>query len=272
MRGNAKELIAAARSHGRAVPALNVDSIDMAMGVIAAAESARISFILQVTVETLDIWGWQFLTRALLTLIDDAHIPVVLLLDHAKQVGFVRRAIDMGFGAMMYDGSALPISENLARTHEVVTYARKHSTFVEGELGHVPRDGEPVEWDHLTTIKEAATYWSAAGVDALAIAIGTRHGHYRMPEDIHVERVREIASATGAPLVLHGGSGMPEVLFSALIKAGIAKVNVGTELRRAWWAGIDASKGAKPREALLAVRNTITTRVLEVIGLLASRC
>lgn len=266
MRGKAQQLVAWARSHGRAVPALNIDSIDMAMSVIAAADSTGTGFILQVTVETLDIWGWEFLTHTLSALIDNVEIPVALLLDHAKQVEFTRRAIDIGFDAVMFDGSALPLSENLVQTQEVVAYAQSHGTFVEGEVGHVARDGEPSEWEHLTTIEEAVTYWSAAGVDALAVAIGTRHGQYRRPEDIHVARVREIANATQAPLVLHGGSGMPSVLFSALIQAGIAKVNVGTGLRRAWWEGIDASRDAKPREALLEARYRVMERVGNVIG------
>lgn len=268
MTGDARQMLTVAKSHGQAVAALNIDSVEMAQGVIAAAELRQSPFILQVTVETLDIWGWEFFTDTLRHLIRQAVVPVVLLLDHAKEVGAIRRAIDLGFGAVMYDGSALSLTDNLAATQSVVRYARSRGVFVEGEVGHVARDGEPIEWEHLTSVDEAVTYWSEAGVDALAVAIGSKHGHYRSQEDIHVERVQEISQATSAPLVLHGGSGMPAVLFSALIEAGIAKVNIGTELRRAWWAGLGAETDKKPREALQAAREQVMQRTLELMALL----
>ena len=266
MRGSAKNLVTSAQARGEAVAALNIDSIDTAMGVIMAAESAKSGFILQVTVETLEIWGWEFLTKTLLELINQAHVPIALLLDHAKNPESIRRAINLGFDAVMYDGSALPLGDNLAATREVVAYAQSYGVFVEGEVGHVARDGEPAQWEHLTSVEEATTYWSRAGVDALAVAVGSKHGHYRAKEDVHVERVREIAEATRAPLVLHGGSGMPADLFSDLIQAGIAKVNVGTALRRAWWAGIDATRDQKPREALLAARQRVLERSHKIIA------
>jgi fructose-bisphosphate aldolase class II len=265
MIGNPTQLIVDAKARGAAVAAFNVDSIDMAMGVIEAAQWLDTGFILQVTVETLDIWGWEFFSETVTRLISGPHIPIVLLLDHAKRVDDIRRAIDLGFPAVMFDGSALPLTENIAKTQEVVSYARAHGCFVEGEVGHVARDGEPAHWEHLTTIEEAKTYWDAAGVDALAVAVGSKHGHYRTPEDIHVDRVGEIFEVIHAPLVLHGGSGMPVELFSQLISRGIVKVNIGTELRRAWWSGIDGVEHAKPREALRAARAEVKARSIEIV-------
>ncbi|PSR21893.1 MAG: tagatose-bisphosphate aldolase [Sulfobacillus acidophilus] len=269
MIGNPHELIRDAQKRKAAVPAFNIDSIDMAMGVIEAGQWLDRGFIMQVTVETLDIWGWEFFSEAITHLISRAHVPIALLLDHAKRVDDIRRAIDLGYPAVMYDGSALPLTDNIATTREVVHYAREHGCFVEGEVGHVARDGEPAHWEHLTSVEEAQTYWEAAGVDALAVAVGSKHGHYRTPEDINVERVHEIFEVIQAPLVLHGGSGMPVELFSQLIRRGIAKVNIGTELRRAWWSGIDGAEHAKPREALRAARAHVKTRSIEIMRTLS---
>ncbi len=270
MIGNAKELITHARASNQAVPALNIDSIDMAMAVIQAGERCQAGFILQVTAETLDIWGWEFLTETLMGMAEKASVPVALMLDHAKRLDYIRRAVDLGYPGVMFDGSALPLSENIAQTQEVVRYAKARGTFVEGEVGHVARDGEPPEWEYLTTVKEAVEYWEAAGIDALAVAVGSKHGHYRSAKDINVERVGEIYAAVQAPLVLHGGSGLPAELFGAVIRGGIAKVNVGTELRRVWWAAMDAARQSKPREALLSAREHVADRAIEIIHLMRS--
>ncbi len=268
MIGNAKELITRARASHQAVPALNIDSIDMAMAVIQAGERCSTGFILQVTVETLDIWGWEFLTETLMGMAEKSSVPVALQLDHAKRIDAIQRAVDLGYQGVMFDGSTLPLSDNIAQTQTVVRYARASGTFVEGEVGHVARDGEPPEWEHLTTVAEAKEYWDATGIDALAVAVGSKHGHYRSAQDINVERVGEICAAAQAPLVLHGGSGLPAELFGAVIRSGIAKVNVGTELRRVWWAAMDAARQSKPREALLSAREHVANRAIEIINLM----
>jgi fructose/tagatose bisphosphate aldolase len=192
---------------------------------------------------------------------------VALLLDHAKHIPLITRAVDLGFQAVMYDGSALPLAENIANTQAVSGYARGRGCFVEGEVGHVARDGEPAEWEHLTAVDEALAYWNAVEIDALAVAVGSRHGHYRSAQDINVERVGAIYEAVAAPLVLHGGSGLPAELFHDVIHRGVAKVNIGTELRRVWWATMDASRAKKPREALLAAREAVAARATQIIRL-----
>ncbi|QSO51151.1 class II fructose-bisphosphate aldolase [Alicyclobacillus curvatus] len=265
MIGDIKQLLSQARSQISAVPAFNVDSVDMALAVIEAAEQSDTGIIIQVTADTLNIWGWQFLSRTLLSLAQDATIPVALMLDHAKRFEDIQRAIDLGFRAVMFDGSALPLSENIEATRSVVAYAYPLECFVEGEVGHVARAGEPPEWEHLTTVDEASEYVEATKVGALAVAVGSKHGEYRNPEDIKVERVHEIYAALRLPLVLHGGSGMPPQLLAPVIRGGITKINVGTELRHTWWDGIDQSHHAKPREALLTARFKVQKRALELI-------
>lgn len=260
-----KDLIHQARNKGGAVPALNIDSLEMAIGVIAAAEAQQINVLLQVTAETLNIWGWEVFSNALLFILRQARVNTGLILDHAKNVDDVKKAIDLGFSGVMFDGSALSLPENISLSIETVSYAKTGNCYVEGEVGHVARDGEPPAWEHLTTVEEAANYWNATGVDALAVAIGSKHGHYRTVSDIRVDRVQEICDKLGAPLVLHGGSGMPSDLFPILCSHGIAKVNIGTELRRVWWQAIENNCDRKPREALHAARMAIQKRVEHLI-------
>lgn len=265
MIGNAAGLLKEATAQSVAVPAFNIDSIEMAMGILDAAARSETGLILQVTVETLNIWGWNFLIPTLSRLIEASPVAAVLMLDHAKAIEDIIRAVDLGIKAVMFDGSAAPIDQNIRLTQSVVAYARPRGCFVEGEVGHVARDGEPIEWEHLTTVGEAQGYWRATGVDALAVAVGSKHGHYRSSTDVNLDRLNDIHQAVGAPLVMHGGSGMPRELFGPLCDRGIAKVNIGTELRRAWWDAVGLAATMKPREALLQARQNVRDCAMAII-------
>ncbi len=269
MLGNPSDFIQHAAHHRTAVPAFNIDSLEMAKGVVEAAESMRRNVILQVTVETLDIWGWDVFSQSLLTLLKSCGAGVGLVLDHAKAPDSIERALQLGFPGVMYDGSARPVDYNIRVTRDVVQLARAYHAYVEGEVGHVARKGEPPEWEHLTSVAEAQEYWNATGVDALAVAVGNRHGEYRSVKDVHVDRLDEIAKTTQCPLVLHGGSGIPSELLDCMKSAGIRKVNIGTEFRRVWWHAITSSSHLKPREALDGAKNAIKGRAESLIAAIA---
>lgn len=268
MLGNPMDFINEAARHHTAVPAFNIDSLEMAKGVVEAAESTSHNVILQVTVETLDIWGWDVFSQSLLTLVRRSGAGLALVLDHAKEPAAIARALQMDFTGVMYDGSAWPLDHNIRVTREVVKLARDHRAYVEGEVGHVARKGEPPEWEHLTTVAEAQEYWQATEVDALAVAVGSRHGEYRSAQDIRVDRLDEITASTQCPLVLHGGSGIPSELLSCMKTGGIRKVNVGTEFRRVWWHAVTASSDSKPREALDNAKHAIKSRAESLIAVI----
>lgn len=255
-----------ARAAGRIVPAFNVDSVDMAVAVVKGAERRKSPFILQVTSATLDIWGWDSLAGWLLDILRRAAVPSALVLDHAGLSTHIDRAVGLGFSGVMYDGSALPIAENIRTTQALQNTMRDLPCYFEAEVGHVARDGEPPEWAHLTTVKEARDFVRATNIDALAVAVGTRHGSYRRPEDIRLDRLVEIAAAVNIPLVLHGGSGLPDPMFSQLSRGGIAKVNIGTALRTAWWTGVAESTDKKPRQALERAMMHVGHLTYELIG------
>lgn len=268
---NPRQLLHQASLAGTVVPAFNIDSPEMFLGVLDASCDADVPVIIQVTAETLGLWGWESLSAWLLTTIGQADIDVALMLDHSTQVTDITRAIELGFTGVMFDGSARPLAENIRVTATVIEAAAPSGCFVEGEVGHVSRDGEPPHWEHLTTVEEALSYYDATHVDALAVAVGTKHGHYRAAEDMDFGRLREIHEAVRTPLVLHGGSGLPADVLSQLSSLGITKVNIGTALRRAWWKTVSAHTDLKPREALTMARQAVSLRCRDIMGSLGAR-
>jgi fructose-bisphosphate aldolase class II len=188
-----------------------------------------------------------------------AKVPVVVHFDHGVTPERCIEALELGFSSIMYDGSALPVEENLKTTAEIVKLAHAKGATVEGEIGHVGQadTGDNDAEDMYTTPAEAISFVEATGVDALAVAIGTAHGNYKTKPKLDIERLAKIREALSTPLVLHGGSGLSDEDFKNTIKNGIAKVNIFTDLciagERAMASG--AGDGSKGMMGYLSVRN-----------------
>ncbi len=162
-------------------------------------------------------------------------MSVCLHLDHCKDMNVIYSAIREGFGSVMYDGSALPFEENMANTARVCEAAHACGVTVEAELGSLAADessheGEKTDLEIYTDPSKAAEFVKETGVDALAVSIGTVHGLYKGEPNVRVDILKKIDEAVGIPLVLHGGSGVPEATITECIHNGIAKINVNTEL------------------------------------------
>ena len=166
-------------------------------------------------------------------LADGASVPVVAHLDHGEDLEVCRSAIDCGFTSVMYDGSALALDENIARTAEVAAMARAMGAGVEAELGYVGyADGAA---SMGTDPAQVAQFWRETGVDALAISVGNLHLMQDAVTQIDLVRLAAISAvAPQLPLVLHGGSGIPPDLRRDLARTNICKFNIGTELRQAF--------------------------------------
>ena len=165
----------------------------------------------------------------------DAHACVQL--DHCGDLAAIEAALRGGAGAVMADGSALPLHENVAFVRRAAELAAATGAGVECELGGITGDedvAEAVAAGALTEPDEAATFMAATGADCLAVSIGNVHGDYREPPALDWPRLAAIRAAVPQPLSLHGASGLPEAMLAQAIDAGIAKVNVNTELRRAY--------------------------------------
>jgi len=182
------------------------------------------------------------MARSLAGLVD---VPVCLHLDHAGDIGLVRECLEAGFTSVMMDASRCDFEDNVSLTKQVVEMAHAKGVSVEGELGAVGRVGDPsVEGGpeaSLTDPAQAAEFARRTGVDALAVAIGNAHGIYEQRPVLDFERLRAIRDAVSVPLVLHGGSGTPPDQLQEAIDIGISKINVASELSRAFLGAIEDS-------------------------------
>ena len=151
---------------------------------------------------------------------------IALHLDHGSSLEHVVTALRAGYSSVMFDGSMLPLEENIAKTKMAADLAHAAGCSVEGEIGHVAMGDET----SLTSVEEAVTFAAQTGVDALAVSIGTAHGYYKAEPKLDIERCKAIADALpDVPLVLHGGSGTPLEAVRESIHNGIAKINIATE-------------------------------------------
>ena len=225
-----KEVIDLAEKGNFAIPAFNVYNTETIMGVIKAAEEERAPIIIQVYPRLLNEEVGYYICPAIVAAARKATVPVCFHLDHGATELEVQKALRWGATGIMYDGSVHPFEENVKHTKHILDICEAIDVSVEGELGHVGSVNDDA-MDEFTDPQEAAEFVKRTGVCCLAVLIGNAHGHYKKTPKLDIERVKAIREATGGiPLVLHGGSGIPDDQVKAAIKAGIRKMNIGTDV------------------------------------------
>ena len=234
---NLKQIIDMADKGEYCIPAFNVYNMETVMGVIAAAEEKKAPVILQIYPRLFNEGTGIYLAPVVLEAAKRASVPVCLHLDHGPSEKEVLLALRSGATGIMLDGSAHPYEENVALTKKIVETCALVNVPVEGELGHIGSVNDDA-MDEFTSPEEAAEFVKATGVCCLAVLVGNAHGHYKKPPKLDIERVAAIHKATGGlPLVLHGGSGIPDDQVKQAIKAGIRKMNIGTDVCCAFTEG-----------------------------------
>ena len=227
---NLQKIIGMAEEGNYCIPAFNVYNIETVMGVIAAAEEAKAPVIVQVYPRLLNEEVGYYLCPVVIAAAQKATVPVCFHLDHGPSEWEVTRALRWGATGIMLDGSVHSLDENIAVTKHIVDTCKAIGVGVEGEIGHVGSVNDD-SMDEFTDPEEAARFVKETGVTCLAVLIGNAHGHYKKPPKLDIERVKAIREATGGiPLVLHGGSGIPDDQVKAAIAAGIRKMNIGTDV------------------------------------------
>jgi len=224
-----REILPTARREHYAVGGFDAKSAIEVKTIIETAAELRSPVIVQIYAGAVDCLGADALVALARTYAESVAIPVVLHLDHAVDVGTVKKCLDAGFPSVMIDGSAKPLGENIALTREVVEAARRTGASVEAELGKLGtlKGGNA---DFLTEPDEARRFVAETGIDALAVAIGTAHGFYAEEPRLDFDRLKELRDAVDVPLVMHGGSGTPSDAVTRAIELGIAKINIGSEI------------------------------------------
>lgn len=230
---NFKDILADAKNNKYGVGLFNTVNLEMAKGVLAAAEELRAPVIIGSAEVLLNCSELQELADMLKPMAERATVPVVLHLDHGLTEERVKEAIKLGFTSVMYDCSAKPYDENKKCLADIVKLAHAHNITVEGELGHVGSNANAADHNIYTDPMQAKEFAEDTGVDALAVAIGTAHGVYKEKPVLDIGRLCEIAEVVDVPLVLHGGSGLSDDDFRNVIKNGISKVNIFTDINTA---------------------------------------
>lgn len=237
-----KELLGDAKTRKYAVGSFNAWDAYSAKNIVAAAERMRSPVIISLWQPELDLAGERELYQACVSFGGSASVPVALFIDHAQDLEAVERAIRFGATSVMFDGSHLPLNENIRLTSLAAAVAHVTRVSIEGEIGILgEEDGSEPEEKYYTDAGEAEIFAKETGVDALAVAIGNAHGFYKKTPKLDFERLSQIRSRVGIPLVLHGGSGIPPGDIHKAIEIGITKVNIGVEPRSAFMQGLRRS-------------------------------
>ena len=225
------DVLTPARAAGHAVMGAVVLGWEDAEAYVAAAEEVGCPIILQAGPkfrETLPVAISGLMFR---TLGQAASVPVVMHIDHAKTIDECWAGIDAGFTSVMYDGSELPVEDNIATSRAVVELAHRHGVSVEAEIGFVGYDRGVAS--QMTNAGEAGRLVAESGCDALAISVGNVHLKTHAMVEIDLARLVEIEAVTDCPLVIHGASGVPADMRRHLaLKTAVCKFNIGTELRQ----------------------------------------
>lgn len=238
MLANLNDVLKPARKNHYAVGLFNTCSLEFARGVIAAAEETQSPVIIGTAEVLLPMASLEEMADMLLPMAKRAAVPVVVHLDHGLTAECCEKALKLGFSSIMYDCSTDPYEENIRKVAEMAKLAHSYGATIEAELGHVgnnpsDKDGAVDPSAFYTEPQQALDYVSKTGVDALAIAVGTAHGAYKLPPKLDFERIREIAGTIDTSLVLHGGSGLTDDDFRKAINEGISKVNIFTDINMA---------------------------------------
>lgn len=241
---SSRSLLDVAARAGKAVAALNFYNAETLIAHVRAANAVNESIILQTTEATINYLGLRMIMGMAIAAADQLEQPVALHLDHGNSYDLAARCIEHGYTSVMIDGSKMSFADNCAVTRRVVELAHAAGVSVEGELGHVGQNTEPLATNtqFFTDPDDASRFVNETGVDALAIAVGTAHGFYKGDVRLDFERLDQIKAAVpNTPLVLHGGSGVSAELLRQSIARGIRKVNFGTELKNAFTRAVKAS-------------------------------
>lgn len=270
-----KDVLGKARAGGYGVGAFNINNMEITKSIALAAKEERSPVILAVSPSAVKYAGIEYIYEIARCAADESGVPTVLHLDHGTTFEDCVKCIRYGWSSVMYDGSKLPLEENIAMTKKIVEFAHAAGVSVEAELGRLAGVEGHVsvsERDAIfTNPDEAKRFVEETGVDALAIAIGTSHGAYKFKGEANLdyERLEKIEKLVRIPIVLHGASGVPkEVLDRAAkygaklpgaagvpneaitkaISLGVAKINIDTDIRLAMTAAIRQELCEHPEE------------------------
>lgn len=240
MKVTLKTLLDRAEQENSAVGCFTVPNMEILMATISAAEEKQTPIVIQIAEGRLAHSPLHYLGPMMVHAAEEAKVPICVHLDHGLTEDIIRQALDLGFSSVMYDGSRNAIAENIAKTQRITELARQYGASVEAEIGSIggKEATDNVETVQYTSLEDVKRFSNECDVDALAVAIGNAHGHYKGTPKLNMPLLQQLARASAFPLVLHGGSGISAEQFRACIDHGIRKINIATGVLDAYVEGL----------------------------------
>ena len=240
---NTKKMLLDTRRVGYTVGAFNIVDYSSMEAVVEAAIEKNSPVIVQTSQKTVVEMGYEILPKMIRFLSSATAVPIAMILDHGTDIDIIKKCIDYGWSSVMVDGSSKPYDENVKTTREIVKYAHQRGITVEGELGHIGGREEHINISEdkilLADPVKAKEFQRLTGVDSLAVAIGTKHGHYDGRCKLDSPRLAKIMKLCSFPIVIHGCSDLPPDDLKKIISYHPSKMNISTEIKQSY---LDAYK------------------------------
>jgi ketose-bisphosphate aldolase len=249
----------------KAILAANFYNLETLQGILLAAKLENSPIILQLSESSINYIHLEMAAKMAFQAISDFRVQAWLHLDHGGSIDLVQKCLDNGFHSVMIDASEKSLAENSKITEEVVKRAQQYGAHVEAELGYVAKLNQSQGYKGFTQPKEAKQFVDATGVNALAVAVGTAHGFYKEQPKLEIELLDEINQLVNIPLVLHGGSGVPDRSLQLAIQHGITKINLATETKNTFMKQLKQELNNSDEIDLRIVFPKATACVVELI-------
>ena len=273
-RTHAKQLVLDAKRSRSAIGAFNVILLEHAEALVAGAEMAKLPVILQISENCVNYHkALKPISVATIAIAETASVPVSVHLDHAENEDLVKQALDLGYDSVMFDGSKLSYSDNIAASARIAELCKQYGATLEVEIGEVGgKDGVHAPGVR-TNPREAKAFSDATGADLLAVAVGSSHAMTTRDATLDFELITEIAETVAVPLVLHGSSGVSDPDLQRAVKAGMSKINIATHLNNVFTGQIREVLQASPelvdpRKYIAPGRDAIASEVARLLTLL----
>ena len=277
---NMNQMLKKAKEEHYAVPHFNINNLEWTKFILEECNELNVPVILGVSEGAVKYMGSYLvvadLVKAMIKSLN-IKIPVCLHLDHGSSLESCISAIDAGFSSVMIDGSRLPLEENIKITKEVVSYAHERGISVEAEVGHIgTTDDNMTKEETNATLEDCQILYENTSIDALAAALGSVHGFYKKEANLDFEKMELINKSLPVPLVLHGGTGIPDDKIRMAISKGISKININTELQSVWSKAVrkyllENEDVYDPRKIISSGEAAMKERISEIVTLFGTK-
>lgn len=277
---NMNQMLKKAKEEHYAVPHFNINNFEWAKFILEECNELNVPVILGVSEGAVKYMGSYLvvadMVKALVKSLN-IKIPVCLHLDHGSSLESCISAIDAGFSSVMIDGSRLPLEENIKITKEVVSYAHERGISVEAEVGHIGTTEDNMTKEETNaTLEDCQILYENTDIDALAAALGSVHGFYKKEANLDFETLELINKSLPVPLVLHGGTGIPDDKIRMAISKGISKININTELQSVWSKAVrkyllENEDVYDPRKIISSGEAAMKERISEIVTLFGTK-